>query len=249
MTSQRRPARLPASHQPADRATGGDPVAGFAAQLRELRERAGRPSYRQLAQRAHYSHTALSQAAAGGSLPSLAVTQAFVHACGGDEEEWTARWHQVNRAARPPDEPPSPPAPGPPVPGPARPAPRWRAAAGRVPVRIQVAAAAGLATAACISSAVLLWPAGPAAPDLPGAARLQVESRGLYVRYAVVTNLGTQAGYAYVVNNGDDAVHRSPTPVPPGHSWTYSFARALKDGAQICGYIDLGPETCTAVHA
>ena len=50
--------------------------------LRELREHAGRPSYRQLAQLAHYSHTALSQAAAGRCLPSLAVTQAFVRACG-----------------------------------------------------------------------------------------------------------------------------------------------------------------------
>jgi hypothetical protein len=221
-------------------------MAGFAAQLRELRERAGRPSYRQLAQRAHYSHTALSQAAAGGSLPSLAVTQAFVHACGGDVEEWTARWHQVNRAVRPP----SAPAPGPAMPGPARPASRWRAAAGRVPVRVQVAAAAGMAAAACITSVVLLWPVGPAtAPGLPGSARLQMESSGLYVRYVVVTNLGTLAGYAYVVNHGDVMVHRSPWPVPPGQSWRYSFNRGLKDGAQICGSIEQGPATCTTVHA
>ena len=225
-------------------------MAGFAAQLRELREEAGRPSYRQLAQRAHYSHTALSQAAAGGSLPSLAVTQAFVHACGGDMEEWTARWHQVNRVVRPPGEPLFPPAPS--MPGPARPVSRWRAAAGRVPVRVQVAAAAGMAAAACITSVVLLWPADPAAaPGLPGSARprLQVESSGLYVRYVVVTNLGTRAGYAYVVNNGDDKTHRSPGAVPPGQSWMYFFNRDLKDGAQICGSIDLGPATCTAVHA
>jgi hypothetical protein len=257
MTSRRRPARLPAPGQPADGAAGGDLVAGFAAQLRELRERAGRPSYRQLAQRAHYSHTALSQAAAGGSLPSLAVTQAFVRSCDGDEEEWTARWHQVNQAVRPSAEPPSPSAPSPPAPGPSMPGParlayRWRAAAGWVPARVQVAAAAGMAAAACITSVLLLWPAGPpAAPGLPGSARprLQMESSGLYVRYVVVTNLGTGAGYAYVVNNGNDKTHRSPRPVPPGQSWMYFFNRDLKDGAQICGSIDLGPATCTAVHA
>jgi hypothetical protein len=67
-------------------------AAGLAAQLRQLREEAGRPSYRQLARSAYYSHSALSQAAAGRVLPSLAVTLAFVEACGGDPQEWTARW-------------------------------------------------------------------------------------------------------------------------------------------------------------
>ena len=250
MTSRRRPARLPAPDQSADGTVSGDLLAGFAAQLRELRERAGRPSYRQLAERAHYSHTALSQAAAGGALPSLAVTQAFVHACGGDVDEWTARWCQVNQAVRPLGEPPPPPVPDPSIQGPARPASRWRAAASWVPVTVQVAAA--MAAAACITSVVLLWPASPAtAPGLPGSARprLQMESSGLYVRYVVVTNLGTRAGYAYVINNGDDKTHRSPRSVPPGQSWMYFFNRDLRDGAQICGSIDLGPATCTAVHA
>jgi hypothetical protein len=76
-----------------------------------------------------------------------------------------------------------------------------------------------------------------------------MESSGLYIRYVVVTNLGTRAGYAYVINNGDDKTHRSPRPVPPGQPWMYFFNRDLKDGAQICGSIDLGPATCTAVHA
>lgn len=67
-------------------------VAGFAAQLRRLREDAGRPSYRELARSAYYSHSALSQAAAGREFPSLAVTLAFVEACGGDRHEWTTRW-------------------------------------------------------------------------------------------------------------------------------------------------------------
>jgi len=76
---------------PLDPAAG--PVANLAARLRQLREDAGRPSYRQLARTAHYSHSALSQAAAGRVLPSLAVTLAFAQACDGDREEWIARWH------------------------------------------------------------------------------------------------------------------------------------------------------------
>ena len=84
---------------------------------------------------------------------------------------------------------------------------------------------------------------------MPGRARplLQVESSGLHVRYAAVTNLGTRAGYAYVLNVGAGRVHRSPRPVPPGQSWTYFFNRDLKDGAQICGSTDLGPATCAGV--
>jgi Helix-turn-helix domain/Protein of unknown function (DUF2690) len=64
----------------------------FAAELRRLRRRAGSPSYRQLAVQAHFSVSALSRAASGQSLPSLAVTLAFVRACGGDLEAWQERW-------------------------------------------------------------------------------------------------------------------------------------------------------------
>jgi hypothetical protein len=78
---------------PLDPAAGA--VANLAARLRQLREDAGRPSYRQLARTAYYSHSALSQAAAGRVLPSLAVTLAFVQACGGNRQEWTARWHET----------------------------------------------------------------------------------------------------------------------------------------------------------
>lgn len=271
VTSPRRPAGAGPPDQPADGAADGpgnlgheldgrvavpaeavqttdsdDPVAvsvaDFAAQLRELRERAGRPSYRQLARLAHYSHTALSQAAAGSSLPSLAVAQAFVRACGGDVEEWTARWRQVKQVARPPR---------PPVPGPARPGSARLPTAGWFRARARIAAAAMTAAAAC-TAAVALWHADPAATaSLPGQAvpRLGVESSGLYVRYAVVTNLGTRAGYAYILNTGAGKVHRSPRPVRPGQSWTYFFGRDLKDGAQICGSIDLGPATCAAIRA
>jgi hypothetical protein len=78
---------------PLDPAAGA--IANLAARLRQLREDAGRPSYRQLARTAYYSHSALSQAAAGRVLPSLAVTLAFAQACGGDRQKWTALWHEA----------------------------------------------------------------------------------------------------------------------------------------------------------
>ncbi|WP_345567315.1 hypothetical protein [Nonomuraea rosea] len=67
----------------------------FAASLRGLRQEAGSPPYRALARRTHYSVTTLSGAAAGRRLPSLAVTLAYVEACGGDLKEWERRWHEV----------------------------------------------------------------------------------------------------------------------------------------------------------
>lgn len=74
---------------------GDDPVLRFAADLRTLRVKAGTVPYRELARRAHYSAAALSEAAGGRKLPSLAVTVAYVAACDGDTDAWTRRWHDV----------------------------------------------------------------------------------------------------------------------------------------------------------
>ncbi|MFF8609539.1 helix-turn-helix domain-containing protein [Streptomyces sp. NPDC015346] len=68
----------------------------FAYELRKLRQEAGGLTYREMARRAHYSVTALSQAAAGEQLPSLAVALAYVKACGGDLEEWERRWEEAS---------------------------------------------------------------------------------------------------------------------------------------------------------
>jgi WD40 repeat protein/energy-coupling factor transporter ATP-binding protein EcfA2 len=76
-------------------AEDGGPVVRFAADLRLLRSKAGSPGYRELARLAHYSAAALSDAASGRKLPSLAVTLAYVSACGGDTEAWRRRWHEV----------------------------------------------------------------------------------------------------------------------------------------------------------
>jgi WD40 repeat protein len=74
---------------------GVDVLLRFAGDLRLLRERAGSPTYRELATRAHYSPAALSEAAGGRKLPTLAVTLAYVSACGGDTATWLARWRQT----------------------------------------------------------------------------------------------------------------------------------------------------------
>jgi WD40 repeat protein len=84
------------------------PVQRFAWELRQLRENAGRPSYRQLAARAHYSASMLSEAAAGLALPSLAVTLAYVRACDGEPALWEKRWRRITAelAGAPESEPP-----------------------------------------------------------------------------------------------------------------------------------------------
>ncbi|MEV4051891.1 helix-turn-helix domain-containing protein [Amycolatopsis sp. NPDC049688] len=74
---------------------GDDPLLQFAAKLRLLRQKSGSPPYRELARRAHYSSTTLSDAAGGRKLPTLAVTLAYVTACGGNPAEWEPYWREV----------------------------------------------------------------------------------------------------------------------------------------------------------
>lgn len=85
---------MPRTERPLDPNAG--PLAEFAFELRQLRYRAGNPPYRQLARKAFRSAAALSAAAGGNKFPSLEVTLAYVRACGGDEEEWRARWMALN---------------------------------------------------------------------------------------------------------------------------------------------------------
>ena len=72
------------------------PLEAFAHDLRTLRRRAGNPSYRTMAKRAHYSVATLAEAARGRHKPSLKVTLAYVAACGGDLESWSRRWNSVS---------------------------------------------------------------------------------------------------------------------------------------------------------
>ena len=67
-------------------------VESFAAELRELRESAGKLSYRELANRVDYSVTTLSDAAGGRQFPALPVVLAYARGCGGDPHWWEQRW-------------------------------------------------------------------------------------------------------------------------------------------------------------
>ncbi|MFE7897374.1 hypothetical protein ACFU3E_07525 [Streptomyces sp. NPDC057424] len=79
--------------RPVDSTAG--PVQWLAQELRELRKAAGGPSYRAMADAAGFSAATLSKAAAGERLPSLAVVQGYVRACGGDPAQWEPRWKEV----------------------------------------------------------------------------------------------------------------------------------------------------------
>jgi uncharacterized protein DUF2690 len=73
------------------------PIPRFAYELRKLREQAGSPPYRLLAEQTHFSRATLAAAASGHRLPTIDVTLAYIEACGGDTEEWRARWHEVRQ--------------------------------------------------------------------------------------------------------------------------------------------------------
>lgn len=75
----------------------GGPVEQLAAGLRELRDKAGKPGYRQMAARANYSVATLSAAASGRRLPTLEVTLGYVAACDGDLQQWERRWREAER--------------------------------------------------------------------------------------------------------------------------------------------------------
>ncbi|WP_198681062.1 nSTAND1 domain-containing NTPase [Lentzea terrae] len=84
---------MPRGERPLDE--GDSPLLLFAADLRQLRTNVGRPSYRELSRRAHFSASTLSDAAGGRKLPGLDVTLAYVRACHGDESAWERRWHEL----------------------------------------------------------------------------------------------------------------------------------------------------------
>ncbi|MFI6101192.1 helix-turn-helix domain-containing protein [Lentzea sp. NPDC051213] len=97
---------MPRGERPLD--DGDSPLLRFARDLRQLRADAGGPTYRDLARRAHFSVTTLSEAAAGRKLPSLDVTLAYVRGCGGSEDVWARRWHEVAASQAEANDSPSP---------------------------------------------------------------------------------------------------------------------------------------------
>jgi hypothetical protein len=86
---------MPRQQRPVDPSAG--PVQRFAFELRKLRDEAGTPTYRELAEQTHFARATLAAATSGHRLPTLDVTLAFVQACAGNTDEWQTRWHDCRR--------------------------------------------------------------------------------------------------------------------------------------------------------
>jgi transcriptional regulator with XRE-family HTH domain len=69
----------------------------LAAELRALRERAGSPSYRQLAKATNFSASTLAEATAGRRLPTEQVIRALAKAYGDDPDRWAAKLREAAR--------------------------------------------------------------------------------------------------------------------------------------------------------
>jgi hypothetical protein len=74
----------------------------FAAELRQLREDAGSPSFRKMAEKSGcISHATLHEAASGSRFPSWETTREFVKALDRPEEPWRARWNAAKGDSEP----------------------------------------------------------------------------------------------------------------------------------------------------
>lgn len=111
------------------------PLHAFAAELRQLRDLAGKPTYTAMARATNRSRTALSEAAGGDQVPKWDTVAAYVTACGGDPAEWEERWRALAFPVTVPD-----PDPGPdPEPVPVRERPAARRGPRLLPVGLFVA--------------------------------------------------------------------------------------------------------------
>jgi tetratricopeptide (TPR) repeat protein len=72
-----------------------DPLHAFADQLRQLREAAGRPTYKAMARKAGRSPTALAEAAGGTTFPTWDTVVAYVSSCGGRPDHFLATWEHL----------------------------------------------------------------------------------------------------------------------------------------------------------
>lgn len=84
--------------EPADRSAAID---GFVARLKQVREGAGRPSFREMAKRSGaISHATLHDALQGARMPSWETTVEFAKACGSDPEELREAWERAAAIVR-----------------------------------------------------------------------------------------------------------------------------------------------------
>lgn len=94
-------------------------ILGFAQALSDVRQAAGQPSFRQMAQTSGcISHATLHEATRGKRLPTWEATEQFLIACGVDPHPWREQWRRANRlVSRPSTGQPAQPASRPAVPG------------------------------------------------------------------------------------------------------------------------------------
>jgi hypothetical protein len=86
--------------RPENSITEQGPVANLARALREVRARAGSPTYRNLAEKALHSASVLADAASGKHCPTWRVTESFAAACGADPETLRSLWAEANKHDR-----------------------------------------------------------------------------------------------------------------------------------------------------
>jgi hypothetical protein len=89
---------MPRPERPLDPEAG--PVRAFAFELRELRQRAGNPTYLKMARASGKSRTALTEAAGGDHLATWETVSAYVLACGGNPASWRPKWEVVSERHR-----------------------------------------------------------------------------------------------------------------------------------------------------
>src|SRR5437773_6581620 len=87
--------RVPRPEEPVDPDAG--PLQALAWELRQLRERAGKPTYEVLARRSGYSRATLAKAASGRERPTEEVVLAYAVSCGADRQVWLSRYHRLTR--------------------------------------------------------------------------------------------------------------------------------------------------------
>jgi hypothetical protein len=75
-------------------------LAEFTAALRELRQRAGNPTFRTMSRRTSASATTLYRVEIGKQIPTQEAVLAYVRACDGDQDLWRHQHRELRAAAR-----------------------------------------------------------------------------------------------------------------------------------------------------
>ncbi|MEV3938728.1 helix-turn-helix domain-containing protein [Glycomyces sp. NPDC049804] len=86
--------------EPVSPSGGAGPLADFQAALRALRERAGNPSFRQMATRVARHYSTLARVEVPGRIPPRDAVLAYVEACRGDVTLWSRQYRDLRAALR-----------------------------------------------------------------------------------------------------------------------------------------------------